>query len=111
MRMDFLVPELIQKKRDGGCLLPDEVAWLVRAYTEGSVPDYQMSAFLMAVFFNGLNELEQSALVQAMLHSGEVLDLSDIDGVKVDKHSTGGVGDKISLALAPAVAALGVPVT
>ena len=108
--MNLFVPELIRRKRDGGGLETGEIKALVRAYTEGTVPDYQMSAFLMAVFFSGLDERERSTLVDAMLHSGEVLDLSHVEGIKVDKHSTGGVGDKISLALAPAVAALGVPV-
>jgi pyrimidine-nucleoside phosphorylase len=108
--MDLFVPELIRRKRDGESLAPEAIEALVLSYTEGAVPDYQMAAFLMAVFFSGLDQDERAALVAAMLHSGEVLDLSHIPGIKVDKHSTGGVGDKISLALAPAVAALGVPV-
>ena len=104
------VVRLITQKRDGGTLAPDAVAALVRAYTAGDVPDYQMAAFLMAAFLRGLNDEEAGALTRAMLHSGRVLDLSDIAGVKVDKHSTGGVGDKVSLVLAPLVAACGVPV-
>ena len=104
------VVRLITQKRDGGTLAPDAVGALVRAYTDGDVPDYQMAAFLMAAFLRGLNAEEAGALTRAMLHSGQVLDLSDIEGVKVDKHSTGGVGDKVSLVLAPLVAACGVPV-
>uniref|UniRef100_UPI000AC566F6 thymidine phosphorylase n=1 Tax=Rhodothermus marinus TaxID=29549 RepID=UPI000AC566F6 len=104
------VVELIITKRDGGHLAPDDLRWLVQAYTRGEVPDYQMSAFLMAAFIRGLNEAEMDALTDAMLHSGRVLDLSDLPGRKVDKHSTGGVGDKVSLILAPLVAACGVPV-
>jgi pyrimidine-nucleoside phosphorylase len=87
-----------------------QITHLVDAYTAGTVPDYQMSAFLMAAFLRGMNEEEAAALARSMLFSGEVLDLSDLPGIKVDKHSTGGVGDKVSLALAPIVAACGVPV-
>ncbi|MDX1420664.1 MAG: thymidine phosphorylase [Rubricoccaceae bacterium] len=101
---------LILQKRDGEALDPDDVSALVAAYTAGAVPDYQMAAFLMAAFLRGLDEAEAAALTRAMLHSGEVLDLSDLPGTKVDKHSTGGVGDKVSLLLAPLVAACGVPV-
>lgn len=101
---------LIIKKRDGGELTPDELTRLIDGYTDGQVPDYQMSSFLMAAFLRGMSDLEGFALAEAMLHSGEVLDLSEITGTKVDKHSTGGVGDKISLVLAPLVAAAGVPV-
>jgi pyrimidine-nucleoside phosphorylase len=104
------VVSLIRKKRDGGTLSPDEIKTLIDAYARDLVPDYQMSAMLMAMFLNGLNDQESSALTSAMLYSGEVLDLSAIPGIKVDKHSTGGVGDKISLLLAPIVAACGVPV-
>lgn len=102
--------DLIIRKREGKPLPPEALAELIAAYTAGAVPDYQMSAFLMAAFLNGLDETEAAALTRAMLHSGRVLDLSDIPGRKVDKHSTGGVGDKVSLLLAPLVAACGVPV-
>lgn len=101
---------LIQRKRDGHLLSPGELAEFFQAYAEGRLPDYQMAAFLMAVFFRGLSPHELTALVDVMLHSGAVVDLSGIPGIKVDKHSTGGVGDKVSLVLAPLVAALGVPV-
>ncbi|NGP89301.1 thymidine phosphorylase [Fodinibius halophilus] len=101
---------LIRKKRDGEVLTTDEISFLVEQYTADVLPDYQMSAFLMAAYFNTLNSEEASALTHAMLHSGRVLDLSDIPGKKVDKHSTGGVGDKLSLILAPIVASYDVPV-
>ena len=101
---------LIAAKRDGRSVPSADLEALVDAYTDGRVPDYQMSAFLMAAFLNGLDDAEAAALTDAMLHSGTVLDLSDLPGTKVDKHSTGGVGDKVSLILAPIVAACGVPV-
>lgn len=109
-KRSFNPVSLIRKKRDGLALNENEIQNLIDAYTADEVPDYQMSAFLMASFLNGLNEDEAAALTKSMLHSGIVLDLSDIPGVKVDKHSTGGVGDKLSLILAPIVASCGVPV-
>ena len=102
--------EIIHRKRDGRPIPPEAIAELVTRYAQGEVPDYQMAAFCMAVFFRGMSEPELQALTSAMLHSGDVLDLSDIPGPKIDKHSTGGVGDKTSLALAPLVAACGVKV-
>jgi pyrimidine-nucleoside phosphorylase len=102
--------ELIEHKRDGGTLSPDEISWLIDGYTGGSVTDYQMSAMAMAVFINGLEPDELAAWTAAMLHSGDVLDFSDIDRPKIDKHSTGGVGDKVSIPLAPMVAACGVAI-
>lgn len=104
------IVDLIVAKRDGHQLEPARIRALIDDYTCGAVPDYQMSAFLMAAFLRGLNEEETFALTEAMLESGEIIDLSTVPGVKVDKHSTGGVGDKISLILAPIVAACGVPV-
>lgn len=101
---------LIAEKRDGHALAPSAIEALIDAYTAGDVPDYQMSAFLMAAFLNGLSDEEATALTDAMLHSGTVLDVSGLPGTKVDKHSTGGVGDKVSLILAPIVTACGVPV-
>ncbi len=102
------VPELIQRKRDGEELEPEELSFLVNGYLRGEIPDYQMSAFLMAVYFKGLSEPETDHLTSVMVASGQTLDLSSIPGVKVDKHSTGGVGDKTSLIAAPLAAAAGV---
>ena len=108
--MAFTAVELIETKRDGGELSRAAIEWLISAYTEGSVPDYQMSALAMAILFNGMTPDELAAWTRAMLESGEVMDFSDIAARKVDKHSTGGVGDKISIPLAPLVAACGVAV-
>jgi pyrimidine-nucleoside phosphorylase len=102
--------ELIHKKRGGEALSRQELSWLLDGYVAGRIPDYQMSAFLMAVYFRGMTEDETSTFTDVMLHSGVVVDLSNVPGIKVDKHSTGGVGDKVSLILAPMVAACGVPV-
>src|ERR1700694_2517733 len=99
--------DLIHRKRDGEELAPEEIKQLVDGYTRGEIPDYQVSAFLMAVFYSGMSDREVSALTESMTRSGEVLDFSDIHGVKVDKHSTGGVGDKTSLISAPIAAAAG----
>ena len=100
--------DIIRKKRDGGELSRDEIAFFVKGVTNGEVAEYQVSAWLMAVFLNGMTDAEQSSLTEEMLHSGEILDFSDIAKPKADKHSTGGVGDKTSLLIAPMAAAAGV---
>lgn len=102
--------DLIEKKKDGFKHTPEEIHFIVAGYTKGDIPDYQMSAWLMAVCFQGLDKEETAILTKEMMHSGDVIDLSRIQGIKVDKHSTGGVGDKTSLVLGPIVAACGVPV-
>ena len=102
--------DVIQKKRDGQELSSSEIKWLVEGYVAGSVPDYQMSAFAMAVYFKGMTTREISDLTMNMVKTGQEFDLSAIEGIKVDKHSTGGVGDKVTLILAPLVASFGVPV-
>lgn len=108
--MAYTAVELIEQKRDGGVLSREAIDWLISAYTAGNVADYQMAAMAMAIFFNGMSPEELAAWTKAMLHSGDVMDFSEIPARKVDKHSTGGVGDKISIPLAPLVAACDVAV-
>jgi pyrimidine-nucleoside phosphorylase len=102
--------DVIEKKRNGEELTKQEIDFMIKGYTNGDIPDYQMSAFAMAVFFQGMTQGERVNLTQAMVESGDQIDLSGIQGIKVDKHSTGGVGDTTTLVLAPLVGALGVPV-
>jgi len=102
--------DLIEKKRNGKALTEAEIVWLIRGFVNGEIPDYQMSAFLMAVYFQGMTDEETGIMTREVAHSGDMVDLSAISGIKVDKHSTGGVGDKTTLIIAPIVAACGVKV-
>ena len=102
--------DLIEKKKQGRSLTGQELDWMIAGFTEGAIPDYQMAAFLMAVCFQGMNKQETTAMTLAMARSGEIADLSAIPGIKVDKHSTGGVGDKTTLIAAPMAAACGIPI-
>jgi pyrimidine-nucleoside phosphorylase len=103
------IVELIEKKKSGTILSATEIDYIIQNYTSGIIPDYQMSAFLMTVIFKGMTSLEIANMTNSMISTGDQIDLSEIEGIKVDKHSTGGVGDKISLIIGPIIAALGVP--
>ena len=102
--------DLISKKRDGGALNKEEMTHLIEGYVKGEIPDYQMSAFLMAVYFQGMTKEETAIMTDLVARSGDVVDLSKVEGIKVDKHSTGGVGDKTTLIVGPLAAACGVKV-
>jgi pyrimidine-nucleoside phosphorylase len=104
-KMQFI--EIIERKRDGFALTEAEIQWMIQHYTSGAIPDYQMSALLMAIYFQGMQKQELMALTEAMIASGKIFDLAPVPGFKIDKHSTGGVGDKVSLILAPLVASAG----
>ena len=104
------IVDLINKKKHGEILTKEEIDFFVSGYTNGDIPDYQISALLMAIYFKGMDTREIADLTDAMVRSGDTVDLSMIEGIKVDKHSTGGVGDKISLIVIPLVASVGVPV-
>ena len=108
--MSYNMNDIIYKKREGGKLSKDEIEYFIKGYVAGDIPDYQASALLMAIFFRGLDREETFRLTNAMRYSGDTIDLSSIKGVKVDKHSTGGVGDKTTLIVAPLASACGVPI-
>jgi pyrimidine-nucleoside phosphorylase len=104
------INEIIKHKRDMKELTKEEIDYFVQEYSKGNIPDYQASSLLMAIYLNGMREREILDLTLAMAHSGEMLDLSEIKGIKVDKHSTGGVGDKVTMIVTPLVASCGVPI-